>query len=531
MKRITSLLIITLAIVVLLCACVKDDKNTVSGDYRTYYEVFVRSFYDSDADGIGDLKGVLQKLDYLNDGKPGSKDSLHIGGIWLMPVMPSPTYHKYDVTDYYAIDPEYGTMQDFEALMAKCKERDVSLIIDLVLNHTSSEHEWFKSASVSIGIPPCGQTVCTNEKLCREHNPYCKYYNFSAEPQDGYAKVPLYSDWYYECRFWTGMPDLNLDEPLVREEIEKIMKFWLDKGVSGFRLDAVTSFFTGNNEKNAEFLKWLKTEAEKLDKDCYFVCEAWSTPNVTKELYSSGINSMFNFPFSQVEGLFIPAVRSENGSKVAQSLANWQSELLKISPKSIDALFLSNHDNGRSAGMLSRNTDMEKMAAALYILAPGNSFIYYGEEVGLTGSGKDENKRLPMLWSIADKTGITNPPPNAEFFEQSEQGVKEQLADKESLLRYYIKLIDIKNSYIEIAGGLITAIETPDSSIVAFSCAYEGDEVIVLHNLSTEPVTLTVDKTKVEYKKIAECISVNGDKSKLKGDTLSMPGRSSVILK
>ncbi|NLX94341.1 MAG: hypothetical protein GXZ02_10955 [Clostridiales bacterium] len=205
--------------------------------------------------------------------------------------------------------------------------------------------------------------------------------------------------------------------------------------------------------------------------------------------------------------------------------------MLKISPKSIDALFLSNHDNGRSAGMLSRNTDMEKMAAALYILAPGNSFIYYGEEVGLTGSGKDENKRLPMLWSIADKTGITNPPPNAEFFEQSEQGVKEQLADKESLLRYYIKLIDIKNSYIEIAGGLITAIETPDSSIVAFSCAYEGDEVIVLHNLSTEPVTLTVDKTKVEYKKIAECISVNGDKSKLKGDTLSMPGRSSVILK
>ncbi len=517
-------------VMLLLCACNKDGSNTISDDYRTYYEVFVRSFYDSDTDGIGDLKGVMQKLDYLNDGNSKSKKSLNVGGIWLMPVMPSPTYHKYDVTDYYAIDPQYGTMQDFEQLLAKCKEKDISLVIDLVLNHTSSEHEWFKSATTSIGIPPCGQTVCTNEKLCREHNPFCKYYNFASEPQNGYAQVPLYSDWYYECRFWTGMPDLNLDEPLVRDEITKIMKFWLDKGVSGFRLDAVTSFFTGNNEKNTEFLKWLKAEAVKLDKDCYFVGEAWSQSNIIKSLYASGVDSLFNFPFSQVEGLFIPAVRSENGSKVAGRMMNWQQEVLKISPDSIDAVFLSNHDNGRSAGMLSRNTDMEKMAAALYILAPGNSFIYYGEEVGMTGSGKDENKRLPMLWSTVDTVGIPSPPPNAEHFEQPAQGVKEQLSDKDSLLHYYIKLVVIKNKYPAIARGVLTAVETENDTVVVFTSEYEGDVVTVLHNLSAQAITLKLDKQKVPSNKIVEQLSANGDKAKLKGDTLSMPAHSTIVM-
>lgn len=530
MKRLSEFLFVVF-VMLALCACEKNGSNTISDDYRSYYEVFVRSFYDSDADGIGDLKGVMQKLDYLNDGNPNSKKSLNICGIWLMPVMPSPTYHKYDVTDYYAIDPQYGTMQDFEQLLEKCKEKDISLIIDLVLNHTSSEHEWFKSARVSIGIYPCGKTVCTNEKLCREHNPYCKYYNFASEPQGGYAQVPLYSDWYYECRFWTGMPDLNLDEPLVRDEIVKIMKFWLDKGVSGFRLDAVTSFFTGNNEKNTEFLNWLKIEAEKTDKECYFVGEAWSQSNIIKDLYGSGIDSLFNFPFSQVEGLFIPAVRSGNGSKVAVRMMDWQQEVLEISPNSIDAVFLTNHDNGRGAGMLSRDTDMEKMAAALYILAPGNSFIYYGEEVGMTGSGKDENKRLPMLWSTVDTVGIPSLPPNAEHFEQPAQGVKEQLEDKNSLLHYYIKLVGIKNKYPAIARGLLTAVETENDSLVAFTSEFEGDKVTVLHNLSVGAVTLTLDSKKVEYKKIVEQLSVNGDKAKLKGDNLSMPARSTVLLK
>lgn len=518
-------------VMALLCSCANSRTSEISDNYRTYYEIFVRSFYDSDNDGIGDLKGILQKFDYLNDGHIKSKTSLNIGGIWLMPVMPSPSYHKYDVKDYYAIDPQYGDMADFDALLAKCKEKDVSLIIDLVLNHTSSQHEWFKSASVSIGIPPCGQKVCKYKELCSEHNPTCKYYNFAAEPQSGYAQVPLYSNRYYECRFVKEMPDLNLDEPLVRDEIVKIMKFWLDKGVAGFRLDAVTSFYTGNNEKNTAFLKWLKTEASKIKEDCYLVGEAWSPANIIKELYASGINSFFNFPFSQVDGLFIPAVRSENGSEVANRIESRQTEILQISPNNIDAVFLSNHDNGRSSGMLNRDIELEKMAAALYMLTPGNSFIYYGEELGMTGSGRDENKRLPMLWSVSDKTGIPNPPPFAESFEQPGKGAAEQLKDKNSLLNYYIKLIKIKNQNPEIARGTLKAIETGDTGAVAFLCEYQGNRVFILHNLSPKHITIKLTKDTFNYKKITEYLSVSGEKAKLKGDTVDMPARSSVILK
>ncbi len=528
MKRIIALM---LAMAILLCACAPGGTPAPSDQYRTYYEIFVRSFYDSNADGAGDLKGVLQKFDYLNDGDTNSKKSLRIGGIWLMPVMPSPTYHKYDVTDYYAVDPQYGTMADFDALAAKCAEKDVSLIMDLVLNHTSSEHEWFKSACVSIATPPCGQPVCKYKELCREHNPFCKYYNFSTVPQSGYAQVPLYNGWYYECRFWSGMPDLNLDEPLVRGEIVKIMKFWLNKGIAGFRLDAVTSYYTGSNEKNAAFLNWLKTEASKINTKCYIVGEAWSPANTIKELYGSGIDSLFNFPFSQIDGLYIPAVRSENGSKAADKLESWQREVLQISPQSIDAVFLTNHDNGRSAGMLNRDTALEKSAAALYILTPGNSFIYYGEELGMTGSGKDENKRLPMLWSVTDKTGIPNPPPNAEFFEQPAQGVEEQLADENSLLNYYIKVIGIKNRNPEIARGMLKAIDTGAESIVAFSCEYNSSKVFVLHNLAAKPVNVALPKEPYGYKKITDTLSVSGDKAKLKGDTVEMPARSTVLLK
>ena len=518
-------------VMALLCSCVNSGTPAISDNYRTYYEIFVRSFYDSDNNGIGDLKGVLQKFDYLNDGNGSSKKSLNVGGIWLMPIMPSPSYHKYDITNYYAIDPQYGSMADFDALAAKCKEKNVALILDLVLNHTSSENKWFQSACVSIGIPPCGQKVCKYKELCRAHNPYCKYYNFTQVPQTGYAQVPLYSDWYYECRFVDTMPDLNLDEPLVRAEIVKIMKFWLDKGVAGFRLDATTSYFTGNNEKNTAFLKWLKTEASKINKNCYFVGEAWSTAGDIEELYGSGIDSFFNFPFSQIGGLFIPAVRSENGSGVAEKLQNWQTDLLKINPKSIDAVFLTNHDNGRSSGMLNRDTNMEKMAAALYMLTPGNSFIYYGEEVGMTGSGRDENKRLPMLWSVSDKTGIPNAPPNAEYFAQPDKGVAEQLKDKSSLLNYYIQLIRIKNQNPEIARGVLKAITVQNAGIVAYSVKYNSSTLYVIHNLSTRPVTLTFSKDQYGYKKIIDNLSVSGEKATLKGDTLTMPARSSVIIK
>lgn len=512
----------------ILTGCRDEQTTRISDNYRTYYEVFVRSFYDSDDDGIGDLKGLVHKLDYLNNGGSSRSKSLNVGGIWLMPVMPSPSYHKYDVTDYYAIAPEYGTMQDFEELLEECRTRDVKVIIDLVVNHTSSEHPWFRSAARSIGIPPCGEDTCVHEELCREHNPYCAYYNFAWEPQSGYAQTPLYEDIYYECRFVKEMPDLNLDEPAVRWEITDIMRFWLEKGVGGFRLDAVTYFYYGNTQKNADFLHWLTAQAKGIDKDCYIVGEAWSTAGVIRELYT-GADSFFNFPFSQISGLYIPVVRTGDARQAAARMQEWNDSIREVNPRAIDAVFLSNHDNARSYGMLNRNEDLAKMAASFYILSPGNAFIYYGEELGMIGSGRDENKRLPMYWSAEDKTGIPLPPPSAEFFEPPAFSAMQQMNDDTSLFSHYRRLIEIKNKYPEIARGTIEAIPSENDAVAAYALTYDGSTILVVHNFGETEATQELSNLEGKYK-LLEHIGVSSEKARLKGGTVSLPARSSVII-
>lgn len=218
------------------------EENVIDDNYRTYYEVFVYSFYDSDGDGIGDLKGLTENLDYINDGDPETDTDLGCNGIWLMPVMPSTTYHKYDVTDYEAIDPEYGTMDDFTTLVDGCHKRGINVIIDFVMNHTSSQHEWFQTAYQYLQSLPEGAEPDASE--C----PYVDYYNFSKEKLGGYYPVDG-TDWYYEGQFWSEMPDLNWDNEALKTEFEQIVQFWLDLGVDGFRLDAVKEFYSGADDK------------------------------------------------------------------------------------------------------------------------------------------------------------------------------------------------------------------------------------------------------------------------------------------
>lgn len=526
-KSIIRITYTALLFIIFLTSCSPKTYNYPADSYRTYYEVFLRSFYDSNNDGIGDINGLIGKLDYIG-GSKGGNNSLGCSGIWLMPIMPSPSYHKYDVTDYYNIDPIYGTMEDFNRLIKESKEKNISLIIDLVLNHTSIMHPWFQSAAKSIGIPPCGNEVCSVKELCREHNPYCGYYNFSSESKKNYVKTPLYSDWYYECAFDKNMPDLNLDNPALRKDITDIMKFWLDKGVSGFRLDATTHYYDQNTSKNVEFLSWLNKEAKKYNPEVYIVGEAWTSNNVVLDMYESKIQSFFNFDFAKNDGLFVSAARSGMGTGVAEKLADQQKEADSKNEAAIDALFLSNHDQARSAGTLSNNESFMKIAAALYILAPGNSFIYYGEEIGTLGSGKDENKRLAMLWSNSNKTGIPHNPPNADYSKKPEFGVEEQLKDKSSLLRHYMKLVSIKNNYPAIARGVITPIESKEE-IVAFSVLYKEEKLGIFHNVSDKEIIVEIPEGYSKVK-LLESVASEGKKVAFKNKTVKMPPYSSAIL-
>ena len=265
-----------------------------SDKYRTFYEIFVYSFWDSNGDGIGDLAGVTQKLDYLNDGDPATDSDLGINGIWLMPVMPSNTYHKYDVKDYMAIDPVYGSMEDFEKLVAECGQRGINVIIDLVMNHTSSAHPWFVEAADYLKNLGDGEP---DPEAC----PYVDYYNFHKGIQSGYTRLGE-TDWYYEAGFWSEMPDLNLNNENVRKEFEEICRFWLEKGVAGFRLDAVKEFVSGDTEANVEILTWFNDMVKGISPDAYLVGEAWLPQTEYAQYYASGIDSFFDFSFADSTG-------------------------------------------------------------------------------------------------------------------------------------------------------------------------------------------------------------------------------------
>ncbi len=524
MKR-GRLLSLLLCVILLLTGCGADEKVEVPDDnYRTYYEVFVRSFYDGDGDGTGDFKGLTQKLDYIAE--------LGFNGIWLMPIMPSPTYHKYDVIDYYAIDPEYGTMEDFKAFLMACEERGINVIIDMVFNHTSSEHPWFKEAYAYIqGLEP-GQEPDVKE--C----PYVEYYNFQREFSTGYSVVEG-TEWYYESRFWYGMPDLNLQSEAVREGFEEIAKYWLDMGVSGFRLDAAKEYESGNPEANIEILEWYTDFVKGYKPDAYLVAEVWDTLETVTAYYASGIDSIFNYPFGNHDGKVVLAIKSAGGGKsgaaFAQSLEEVEAGFKAQNPNMIDAPFLSNHDTGRIAGFLAPSEDKIKLGGAVNLLMSGSSFVYYGEEIGMKGAGKDENKRAPMRWTSDEGEGMTNPPPNMDKLQQKYGTVEEQLADEDSIYNYYKNAIAIRNTYPEIARGSQKAIALSDGDMIVIAKEYEGETTYVVINNSEEEKQIDLSGTVLEGTKLKSTLVVTPGTQKesitLKKNQLSMPGFGVCILK
>ncbi len=473
--------------------------NRIDDKYRTTYEIFVYSFYDSNGDGIGDLQGVIDKLDYINDGDDTTDTDLGCDQIWLMPISPSPTYHKYDVTDYMDIDPEYGTLQDFDNLVKACHDRGVNVIIDTVLNHTSSEHPWFKEATGYLKSNPDLESIYDangnpDEKLLAEC-PYLYYYNFAKENQTGFEKVNG-TNWYYEARFWSGMPDLNLDNEAVFGEITEIIKFWTDRGVDGFRLDAVTSYYTDNNEKNIEFMTKLNTMVKEANPDAYIVAEAWTAQSVYGSYYASGIDSFFDFDFSGSEGLVATVARGKKAPSLwAKAMEDEEELYASVNPDYVNAPFYTNHDMARSAGYFvgKGSQNMIKMAGALNLLMGGNAFVYYGEELGMKGSGKDENKRAPMQWTSpesnnVDNRGMCDGPKDMEKFDMPYPSLDEQVNDPYSIYNYYKKAIRMRNTYPVIARGKTLVLDELSEdrlgAFVKYMSSESGDSAATVDSVS-----------------------------------------------
>ncbi|MCL2672119.1 MAG: alpha-amylase family glycosyl hydrolase [Clostridiales bacterium] len=398
------------------------DYTRPTGNGRTWYQVFVYSYYDSDGNGIGDLAGVTQSLDYIQN--------MGFDGIWLSPIHPSTTYHKYDVKDYYGIDPQYGTMDDFDALMAACQERGLAVLLDLVLNHSSDEHPWFRERP--------------------------EYYHI--EEKKGQGQWQSYpGGGYYECQFWGKMPDLNLANEELRAEFADIMRFWLEKGVAGFRLDAVKEFESGNNAFNIEVLQWVNETAKSIRPDAYLVGENWELSNLLYRYYESGLDSFFAFPFAGSEGSIVKTL-TLGTSDTADYLKEIESAEKRVreagSEIATQAPFLTNHDQARSAGLLRKDAYLIKSAWGMNLMQPGDAFVYYGEEVGMSGSGKDENKRAPMPWTNdARASGMSFGPPAMEAQTHNFGSVLAQAYDELSIFSYVRDAVRLRAKWPIIGRG------------------------------------------------------------------------------
>jgi glycosidase len=452
---------------------------------------------------------------------------LGINGIWLMPIHPSTTYHKYNVSDYYAIDPAYGTMEDFQALMADCEERNIKVILDLVVNHSGYDHAWFQEAANYLKTLPKDQAPDT--AVC----PYVDYYTFSREKLSG-MRVLNGTDWYYEAMFSHDMPDLNLDNPAVRQEIEKIMKFWMDKGVAGFRLDAAKEFFSGRVSKNVEVLSWLQKAVTSIDPDAYMVAEVWEGFSTITDYYESGITSIFNFAFGDTSGKIISVIRGAGNPAVVSTFATALEKADKAyagnNPNYIDAPFLSNHDVGRIAGFCNKDMQKTKLAGAMNLFMSGSAFIYYGEEIGMTGAGNDPSKRAPMYWNAARNDGTTQPPPECIVPGEYPFGsLQEQRDDDASVYNYYRQAIAIRQAVPAISHGRTVAETALNKGCVsAFRKIWEGEECIILMNIS--PEIATVDLTQYAAWELAAQLCTDQEKVTFADTALQLPAYAVAVL-
>ncbi len=492
----------------------------IDDNYRNYYEIFVYSFCDSDGDGIGDLNGVAQKLDYISD--------MGFNAIWFMPLMQSTTYHKYDVVDYRSIDREYGTIDDFRSLVEQCHDRGIRVIIDFVINHSSSQNQWFLDACDYLRSLPDGAEP--DPAAC----PSVDYYHFSREKVNGTYYPVRGSGWYYEGSFWSEMPDLNLASEALRAELEDIAAYWIEMGVDGFRMDAALHFEESADDFNIEVLNWLYNYCRGLDDDFYMVSEVWAGRATIASYYKSGTPSMFNFDVADAEGKLIKAARGNYyAASLVQAMAGYQTDFRAANPDFIDAPFITNHDMGRAANALRQDEHDLKMACGLLMMMNGSPYVYYGEEIGMSSSGtKDENKRLPMLWSDTDPTGMTDGPADADAgITSSFAGVEEQLKDPSSILNYYRRALRIRNENPAIARGDIAVVESlTDGHQAAVTKTWEGATIGIVFNTSDESMDIDLAGTGLADMTIRGYLTVDGSAVTLNNSVLTLPGQGICIL-
>ncbi|WP_051041082.1 alpha-amylase family glycosyl hydrolase [Fibrisoma limi] len=498
-------------------------KPSVSATGRTgvHYEIFVRSFADSNGDGIGDLNGVTSRLDYLKD--------LGVSALWLMPINPSPTYHKYDVTDYYGIDKEYGTMADFKRLLAEAHKRNIKVIIDFVINHSSNQHPWFTEAASSPTAAHRNWYVWMTQRQIDSLNLATREATADSGERSPWHVANANDPAKYYGMFWRGMPDLNYDEPALRQEIYKAGKFWLsDVGVDGFRLDAARHIYPDQEEpKNHAFWQEFGREMASAKPNVYTVGEVWTTAEKIAP-YFKGLTANFNFDLSFA--LQKLAAQEADTVGVVAMLARNRAIFANANPQFIDATMLTNHDQNRIGSVLKGNLNHEKVAASLLLTLPGNPYIYYGEELGMLGRKPDETIREPFLWTERSQDKQRTRWMKPRFTTDSTVApLARQQADPNSLYNHYKRLIRFRNSHPVLNDNLSQLVQTgiQQTGVVAFVRQSGNKSVLVVQNLTGKPLDVALTPNEQAFRRV---IFQTTTGASLKKSTLSVPAYGCAVL-
>jgi glycosidase len=453
-----------------------------------FYEIFVRSFADASegplaGDGIGDFQGLIERLDYLNDGRGAEGSSLAVDALWLMPIHPSPSYHGYDVSDYFAVNPDFGDIALFKRFLAEAHRRGIRVIIDFVPNHASSRHPLFQQA--------LAEGAGGNLR---------KQFRFAELPQE------LFGPWeqrawhpagtpdgaFYYGVFSADMPDWNFNDPRVTQHHYRAAEFWLrEVGVDGLRLDAVRYLHEvgGALQDTAETRHWLKeftAHCHTVKPSAFIIGENTAhMPEVARSIRGGSVDSSFEFDLARAT---LESVRLRTPQILSRALR--QLETLHGAEKPW-ATLLTNHDQERTRTQLDGEESLTRLATKVWLTLPGVPFLYYGEELGMQAAKPDPELRTPMPWTAEEpNAGFTRAAvkawkvPKPDF---PEVNVASQQGRDDSMLTLYKKLVRLNQSSPALRHGTTAAIKSSDRSVYAEMRETADEVVLVLGNFSETP--------------------------------------------
>jgi alpha-amylase len=523
---------------------------------KNYYHIFMHSFADGNQDGIGDLKGIINKFDYLKDSKDGNfgAGSLGVDGILLSPIFQATSYHKYDVIDYEKVDSQFGSLEDFDKLVSLAHSRSVKVFLDIPLNHVSPQNELFKKAAEAIVTTDEADENGRPTAAFVASHPEVDYFRFIKQNYSfsGYSNRKYFLDnhWFFEG-FSEGMPDWNLDNQAVRDLQAKYLKFWVDRGIDGFRLDAVQSYYgeeTIDLAKNYEYINYVEDELKAEKSDIYIVGEGpWSSAACLPYMNNTKINSYFDFDTSVQ---LLPTSRMyylaglKNQNLALEDLQDFLklSKLKTTNANYTNAFFNSNHDVGRIANQfipMGDDTEFKlaayKMHLGLQNLFKGNYFMYYGEETGLTGTkrGTDDMPcRSPFRWEDGDKANTTPlesglSDVSAKYFPTADV----QRLDSNSLFNYCRRLFKVKYENPFLSQSDLASCYQDDAQKVYVLTDEGKDGFAAINYSSSSSAFVACSLIDSSINTLRGCLTTDGSYAELNGGNVSLPPMSITILK